>query len=246
MTERILIVGDDRGHAVECAEAAGFEVVGRDPDIVLCHGGDGTLLRAERMFPEAPKLTARLGKVAHLCEQHELAAVLSRYQSGELACAALDMLECALGRSRLYALNDIVLRNDNPALALRFRLFVDGEEVGTETTGDGIVLATPFGSTGYYHTLTRERFDAGIGVAFNNCTRAALPPLVIDADSVVRVDVTRGPAVLTHDNDKRTIHLRQGHRFDVSRAKRRAVVHGLDALACQKCVRYDDATFNPH
>lgn len=246
MTERILIVGDDRDHAVECVEAAGFEVVGRDPDVVLCHGGDGTLLRAERLLPGVPKLTARLEKSANLCEQHELATILSRYQAGELGCAALEMLECTLGRARFHALNDVVLRNDNPALALRFRLYVDDVEVGNETTGDGLVIATPFGSTGYYHTITRERFDAGIGIAFNNCTRGALSPMVLDAESVVRVDLTRGPGVLAHDNDRRTIHLRQGHRFDVTRAERRAFVHGLDALACQKCMRYDDATFNPH
>jgi NAD kinase len=246
MTERLLIVGDDRTHAVECAEAAGFEVVGRDPDIVLCHGGDGTLLRAERMLPGVPKLTARIGKVSQLCAEHQLPAVLSRYLRGELGCSALEMLECALGRARFHALNDVVLRNENPALALRFRLFVDGEEVGCETTGDGLVLATPFGSTGYYHTITRERFDAGIGIAFNNCTRAALSPLVVGASSVIRVDLTRGPGVLVQDNDTRVAHLRQGHRFEVSRAERRAIVHGLDALACQKCLRDDDATFNPH
>jgi NAD+ kinase len=246
MKMRMLIVGDGRAHAVECAESAGFEVVERDPEVVLCHGGDGTLLRAERVWPSVPKIPARLSKGAQLCEQHTLPSILDRYQRRGLDCAALEMLQCALGASRFYALNDVVLRNDNPALALRFRLFVNNIELGSETTGDGVVLATPFGSTGYYHTLTRQRFDKGIGIAFNNCTRGVLPPVVVDSSSVVRVDVTRGPGVLAHDNDRRTIHLRQGHRFEISRADRRATVHGLDALACQTCVRYDEETFNPH
>ena len=246
MKPRMLIAGDDRTRAIACAEAAGFEVVERNPAVVLCHGGDGTLLRAERMWPEIPKIPARLGKGAQLCEQHSLDSILDRYRRDELECSKLEMLQCSLGESRFFALNDVVLRNDNPALALRFRLFVDDVELGSETTGDGVVLATPFGSTGYYHTLTRQRFEEGIGIAFNNCTRAALPPVVLDSSRVVRVDVTRGPGVLTHDNDRRTVHLRQGHRFEISRAERVATVHGLDALVCQTCFRYDAETFNPH
>ncbi len=246
MSQRIMIVGDLRERAAECASAAGFEVVDREPDIVLCHGGDGTLLRAERMLPGVPKLSARLGRSAKLCPLHELEAVLERFRDGDLECASLEMLVCRLGHARFHALNDVVLRNDNPALALRFRLYVDGNEVGVETTGDGLVFATPFGSTGYFHTVTRERFESGIGIAFNNCTRGEVAPLKVEGDRVIQVDVTRGPAVLVHDNDTRTVVLRQGHSFQVSRSERKAVVHGLDALACQACHRYDDETFNPH
>jgi NAD+ kinase len=244
---RILLVGDDRQNATRAAEAAGFQVVRRDAELVLCHGGDGTLLRAERMFPGLHKLPARLGKGAQLCERHGLAAILERYRDGKLGCEALEMLELSLGNARFHALNDIVLRNDNPALALRFKLVVDGKAAEPEEiTGDGIVVATPFGSTGYFHTITRQRIDAGIGIAFNNCTRAPLEPLVVDGRAIIRVEVTRGPGVLVHDNDTRTLHLRQGHRFTVCRAERRTLVYGLDALACQLCHRYDDATFNPH
>ncbi len=243
---RMAVVGDDREHAVASAEAAGFEVVGRAPDVVLCHGGDGTLLRAERMFPAVPKLPARIGRSARLCEHHELGVILGRFRSGELERSELTMLECRLGSACFEALNDVVLRNDNPALALRFRLYVDGEEVGAETTGDGLVLATPFGSTGYFATITRRSFEHGLGIAFNNCTRRDREPLIVPGESVVRVEVTRGPGVLVNDNDTRTVNLRQGHAFEVRRADRRAVVHGLDALACQDCFRYDELTFNPH
>ena len=243
----MIIAGDNRAEAVAAAEAAGFEVVRRDAEVVLSHGGDGTLLRSERMFPGVPKLPARLGRGARLCERHGLQAILERYRDGKLGREELDMLELSLGNARFHALNDIVLRNDNPTLALRFKLLVDGASAGPdEITGDGIVVATPFGSTGYFHTITRQRIDAGIGIAFNNCTRAPLEPLIVDSRAIIRVEVTRGPGVLVYDNDTRTITLRQGHRFTVCRAERRGLVHGLDALACQLCQRYDAATFNPH
>ena len=243
---RVLVVGDDQDAAEQAVEAAGLEVVRRTPDLVLCHGGDGTLLRAERMVPGVPKLPVRVGRGASLCPRHDLAAVLRRFRAGELELEALEMLELRLGTARLHALNDVVLRNENPALALRFRVFVDGSPVGPETTGDGLVVATPFGSTGYFHSITRRGFGEGLGIAFNNCTFGEREPLLLPADARVRVQVVRGPGVLVHDNDTRTVVLREGHGFEVQRSERRALVHGLDALACQDCLRHDDKNFNPH
>ena len=48
MSERVLVLGEARALAEEEAARAGLEVVRREPTLVLCHGGDGTLLRAER------------------------------------------------------------------------------------------------------------------------------------------------------------------------------------------------------
>lgn len=246
MTRRLLIVGDDRSAASAAASAAGFEVVRRDPDLVLCHGGDGTLLRAERLQPGVPKLPVRLARAASLCPLHSLDAVLQRYLAGALPLAELDMLQLALGAARFQALNDVVLRNENPALALRFRISVGGRPVGHETTGDGLVLATPFGSTGYFSSISRRRLESGIGIAFNNCTSNPREPLILPDTAIVRVDVTRGPGVLVYDNDPRSVVLREGHGFEVRRSAQRARVHGLDALACQVCVRRDEVSFNPH
>jgi len=246
MSSRLLIVGDERAVAAAAAEAAGFEVVRRDPDLVLCHGGDGTLLRAERLQPGVPKLPVRLARAASLCPSHRLEAVLRRFLDGALPLVELEMLQLALGSARFHALNDVVLRNENPALALRFRISVDGQPVDRETTGDGIVLATPFGSTGYFGSITRRRLESGIGIAFNNCTSSPREPLILPDTSIVRVGVTRGPGVLVYDNDPRSVVLREGHGFEVRRSERRARVHGLDALACQVCVRRDEVSFNPH
>jgi NAD kinase len=246
MNRRMFILGDAKREARECVEAAGFEIVRRDPDIVLSHGGDGTLLRAERFLPGVPKLPARLGRGAQLCPLHQLPMVLERFASGSLERSELAMLELSIGKALRYAMNDVVLRNDNPALALRFRLVIDGRSTCEEYTGDGLVIASPFGSTGYFHSISRQRIESGLGIAFNNCTRARIEPLLVDGDASIRVELTRGPAVLVQDNDTRTIHLRQGHQFMVSRSERKAIVHGLDALACQDCMRFDEATFNPH
>lgn len=244
MSLRVAIVGDDRRRAEAILREHGHRVVRRDPELVLSHGGDGTLLRSERFFPDVPKLTVRVGVGHRLCARHALGQVLSRLADGALPREELDRLELTVGRARFFALNDVVLRNENPAVAVRFHIVVDGVR-SREHTGDGLVIATPFGSTAYFRSVTRTSFGAGIGVAFNNTTRP-LAPLRLSVEAVVGVEVVRGPAVLVNDNDDRGIPLREGHGFTVRHAERKALVLGLDALRCQDCRRGDDGTFNPH
>ncbi|MCB9899167.1 MAG: NAD(+)/NADH kinase [Planctomycetes bacterium] len=241
---RVLVVGDERKRVEALLEARGHEVVRRAPELVLTHGGDGSLLRAERWFPDVPKMPVRVATGQRLCARHTLEGVLRRLADGALPSEELDLLELRVGAARLFALNDVVLRNDNPAVAVRFHLVVDGVR-SREHTGDGLVIATPFGSTAYYRSVTRTSFGSGIGVGFNNATRPTAP-LQLDPRSSLVVEVVRGPAVLVADNDDRAIPLREGHWFGVRRSERTAQVLGLDALRCQDCRRADHGTFNPH
>ena len=239
--ERLLVVGDERPLAAAAAERAGFTLVRRDPQVVLCHGGDGTLLRADREWRDVPKLPVRLASRARLCPEHQLRARLAALAAGRLPEAELSRLALRVGSRRWLALNDVVLRNDSPATAVRVRL----SAVEGEVCGDGLVFATPFGSSGYFRSITRAVVPEGFGVAFNNSTEER-GPLRLGADAVVEVEVTRGPAVLAVDNDLRSLPMRDGHRFQVGLAPERAIVLGLDALRCQRCRRSDGEPFNPH
>lgn len=240
----VMLVGEDRELVAAALERAGLEQVQSGGDLVLSHGGDGTLLRAERRYPLVTKLPVRQNRSTHACPRHDLDAVLARLMAGELVREELSRIELHIGQARFHALNDVVLRNENPALAVRFRLSVDGgpEE---EFSGDGLVVATPFGSTGYFHSITRSRFQRGLGLAFNNSTRSR-ESRVLAADARLEVAVVRGPAVLVHDNDPRSVVLREGHRFSLRTADQPTPVLGLDALRCQLCRRLDDMRFNPH
>ncbi len=241
---RVLIVGEDRAAAAAACEGAGFQPVRRDADLVLCHGGDGTLLRAARDWPALPKLPARVGARSRLCPRHELPAILERLRSGDLPRDELPQLELRLGSRAYLAVNDVVLRNESPATAVRFRLLADGRDSG-EVTGDGLVFATPFGSTGYYRSITRRRVETGLGIAFNNSTEPRAP-IVVDGGRPVEVELLRGPAMLVPDNDARWLLLRDGARFSVKLAPAVTTVLGLDALSCQRCRKTDGGRFNAH
>ena len=244
MIPRLMVLGDDREIVVRCAEGLGLDVVRRGGDVVLCHGGDGTLLRAEREWPGVPKLPVRVATRARLCAEHQLDAVLARLAAGTLRLEELPLIEAAIGRLVQRAINDVVVRNDSPATAVRLRVAADGERTG-EVTGDGVVVATPFGSSGYYRSITGERFESGLALAFNNTTERH-GPIRLAAEGAIEIEVVRGPALLVLDNDPRHVTLREGHRVRLFRSGDSARAIGLDALRCQLCRKGDGSPFNPH
>ena len=86
-----------------------------------------------------------------------------------------------------------------------------------------MVVATPFGSTAYYHSISRKSFDKGIGVAFNNTTKP-VKHLVLDEAAVVEVEIVRGQAVLVADNNPHIIDLIEGQTIKIQKAPETAKV----------------------
>ncbi len=127
-------------------------------DCLLTIGGDGTLLRGARLLngAETPILGINVGRVGFLATAPAQnldwvldAAARSAYTI-EPRLAIVATVEDGGGarRTQPVALNDIVVHKGGVARVLRFRLSVDGEEVGAYSA-DGIIVATPTGSTAY-------------------------------------------------------------------------------------------------
>jgi NAD+ kinase len=127
-------------------------------DCLLTIGGDGTLLRGARLLNGAgtPILGINVGRVGFLATAPAqnldwvLDAAARRAYTIEPRLALVGTVEDGAGalRTQPIALNDIVVHKGGVARVLRFRLSVNGEEVGAYSA-DGIIVATPTGSTAY-------------------------------------------------------------------------------------------------
>lgn len=124
------------------------------PELILTFGGDGTLLLGARyaMKYDAPLLGVNLGTVGFLteiipsCLEEALHAVYeSRYHLENRN--VLIVIHKGTGE-KYQALNDVVITRGGYARSIRVDAFVNGCEYGTFTS-DGIIVATPTGSTGY-------------------------------------------------------------------------------------------------
>lgn len=154
---RLSSVARDHGVSLllDEVEAAKHEVAqaqGRDADLAVVLGGDGTMLRALTRFlgTGVPVLGVNFGRVGFLSSipAKELERGLARVFEGEHTVVELPTLDVEVAGERLVAVNDLVITS-----ALVGRMIQLEWAVGDEPLGrigcDGIVCATPSGSTGY-------------------------------------------------------------------------------------------------
>ena len=230
------LIGANADDVRALAEEAGIQFVGVDenPDVVITYGGDGTLIGCEHRLPGIAKLPMRDNRSCAKCERHHDRDVLARLTAGELRDFRLMKLEARTGDTTVLGLNDILLRNSDLRSAVRFTVHVNGERATDEVIGDGLVIATPFGSSAYFRSITNTTFRMGIGIAFSNCTEF-LNHMVVMPDDEIRVEIVRGPAHLTADNSPELIDLESGDDIVIRRADEEARIYGLDALRCSHC-----------
>ncbi|MDX6610164.1 MAG: kinase [Solirubrobacterales bacterium] len=135
--------------------AAGIEQVESlpaDPDLCLVLGGDGTILYALRSFAgtEVPVFGVNFGTVGFLAavERDEAAEGIRRALAGETETIDLPALAIEVDGTERSAFNDVSFsrRPRDRVAELSYR--IAGEEVGNVRC-DGLVAATPAGSTGY-------------------------------------------------------------------------------------------------
>jgi NAD+ kinase len=135
--------------------AAGIEVandLATEADICIVLGGDGTILKALRVVAgtDVPTFGVNFGTVGFLAavERDELTDGLGRAVAGEFEVLSMPGLEASVDAPDPVALNDVSLirRPQGRVAELAYRL--GGREVG-HVRCDGLVAATPAGSTGY-------------------------------------------------------------------------------------------------
>lgn len=126
-------------------------------DFAISLGGDGTFLSCARLFAlnPIPILPVHLGSFGFITEttHHEWEAVLESWINGRLDTENRMVLDVAIHRESqlsacFTAINDAVLSSDGISKIVRLSLNLGGFDVG-RFRGDGVIIATPTGSTAY-------------------------------------------------------------------------------------------------
>ncbi|MDQ3606676.1 MAG: NAD(+)/NADH kinase [Gemmatimonadota bacterium] len=201
-------------------------------DLLLTLGGDGTLLRGARMVAPhgVPVLGINLGRLGFLTSvgPEELETALGAVQRGEIRLDERMVLDASaegadgVCHGSFLALNDAVLHKGGFARVIRLAVYADGEEVGTYSA-DGIILATPTGSTAYSLSAGGPIVVPTIDciVATPICPHSlAVRPLVLPAHERITVEVLSPSEelILTVDGQDGAA-LAPGDRLVVSRAE---------------------------
>ena len=155
---------EGRCWVASATELEGVERAARDTAVIVSVGGDGTILRTQRLAAPLgiPVVGVNLGRLGFMTElaAHEALAQLPRYLSGEVRVEERAMLQATVypqgvapGQEEgelltFHALNDVVVGRGAVSRMVRVHTRVDGQPL-TVYRADALIVATATGSTGY-------------------------------------------------------------------------------------------------
>ncbi len=201
-------------------------------DMLLVLGGDGTLLSAAHtpQIENVPILAINIGTLGFLTDASldELYPTLKATLAGDYRIEHRMMLEVVVGRDgfqqpfRAFALNDVVIRHYTRLIELD--AYVDGE-LFIPYNADGLIIATPSGSTGYSlscaGTIVAPQLEAILltPIAPHSLT---VRPFIADGDAEITVKMR---AAYKHvdvfvDGQRETHSLAAGSVIKVEKAER--------------------------
>jgi NAD+ kinase len=168
-----------------------------DADIIIAIGGDGTILRTQSLVGDKkiPVFGINMGTVGFLTEinPEETFHALKEVLAGNYFVEERTRLKVWHNRDLAPALNEVVILTRKPAKMLHIEVKVD-DEVVEELRADGLIVATPSGSTAYSMSaggpIVDPRVDAFIIVPI--CPfKLGSRPTVVSGESIIQVRLLR-------------------------------------------------------
>ncbi len=202
--KRLIECADKRAEVILDRETAkklkrenqGVKVEDMSVDFLICVGGDGTILRTlHYLKTPTPVLGINMGAIGFLAEvqPEDAVSVLTELLEG-FTVEKRERLSVELKgeRGRMpYAMNEAVIITSKPGKMLHFAIFVDGEEL-ERLRADGVVFATPTGSTAYAMSaggpIVDPKVDAAIIVPIAPFKLSARPTIV-DINTVISLEL---------------------------------------------------------
>lgn len=222
-----------RGAEAQDSLKSSLEEVIHEADLLVSLGGDGTILRLANYLKERPipVLAVNIGSLGFLTEvkAEEMFDELQTYFLGELRIEERLMLSCAVRHEktrkerRFQALNDIVVSREGLTRLLKVRVEMSGETL-MNFAGDGVIVATPTGSTAYSLSaggaIVHPKLEAIIVTPI--CPHAlALRSIVIRADEKISIQVVcdrEGEKALLTADGQENVEVDENTSIEITRS----------------------------
>jgi len=200
------------GHTI-----APYETIGAEADLAIVLGGDGTMLNAARGLAEygVPLVgvnQGRLGFMTDIARQDMIAGITSllaaEFCSEQRLLLDVDVLRGGNSKLHTLALNDVVVNKGDIGRMIELEVKVDGEFIYM-LRADGIIVATPTGSTAYALSANGPILHPAVpGIALVPLCPHALSnrPITVCDKSVIEITL-----VAPHDG---RVHFDGQLRFD--------------------------------
>ncbi|MGI5909646.1 MAG: NAD(+)/NADH kinase, partial [Sphaerochaetaceae bacterium] len=230
------------GHGIQCyvRQTDGDDSpidVASDTDLVITLGGDGTVLYCARYLQDLgiPILAVNLGTFGYITEVSvdEWKEAFEQYVAGQIHISRRLMIRVSVYRDgkkiwQAHGLNEMVVTSSGISKVVNLDLTVNQTHAGF-FRADGMIIATPTGSTGYSLAAGGPILDADLSALivtpvcpFTLSNR----PLVVNGESQLMIEIPHGQRtglVLTVDGQQ-LCPLDEGDRIVVEKSRSRALL----------------------
>ncbi|MDR2387371.1 MAG: NAD(+)/NADH kinase [Deltaproteobacteria bacterium] len=228
-----------------------------EPKLVISLGGDGTLLYAARTWglKGSPIIGVNMGRLGFLAEiePERFTEVLESALTGQAQTQERKVMDFSVTRDgqvihQATVINDVVINKGAPARILSLTLSIEGKDYWTYRA-DGLILATPIGSTAYNLSAGGPVVFPGLEAVlvtpicpFTLATRSVILPLYFNIEVIIG---EKSSDVLLTADGQRVFELQPFDRIKVHRSK--AVIrlvlnphrHYLETLKIKLGLFYD-------
>ncbi len=162
---------------------------------IISIGGDGTILRLARICPNIPILSINKGRRGFMTEikTHNVRESLEKFFAGKFRIEEYNKISASIDKTiRGTAINEILITSIDFLKPIDFRIFVDSELI-TESLADGIIIATPIGSTGHSLSSGGCVIDPDLEsviITFINPINLGTRPIVLKTIREIRITCT--------------------------------------------------------
>ena len=208
-----------------------------DTDLAICLGGDGTVLSCSRLLHShgVAMLAVNLGTFGFITEisKKEWKEAFEQFETGKAEISRRLMVRVTVNRGtqrvfQSHGLNEMTISASGMSKMVNFDLFINQTNVG-RFRSDGLIVATPTGSTGYSLAAGGPILDADLDALIVNpvCPfTLSNRPLVIAGEDVVRVEIPEGQktAVSLTVDGQILFELKEGDVIITEKSRSKAVL----------------------
>jgi len=205
------------------------EDIGGKADLVVVLGGDGSMLSAARLLAATgvPLIGVNQGRLGFLTDIALGAMVeqMGKVLAGEYQIEPRTMLDVSVHRDGTSpfgttALNDLVVNKGATGRLIEILVRIDGEFV-YDLRADGLIVATPTGSTAYALSANGPILQPGVpGLALVPISPHTLSnrPIAVSDGCVIDIAIRRAADALLHFDGQPSFELNEGDRVTVRRS----------------------------
>ena len=198
-------------------------------DLVVVAGGDGTLLGVADQMGDSntPIFGINVGSLGFLttASSQSFAEAVDSIAKGKMTFSHRTLLEVTLAKEKpMIALNDAVFSRGELSRLIRLRTRVNGEPL-TEFNADGLIIATPTGSTAYSLSAGGPIMEpeSGVFVITPICPHVLTNrSIIVSENSVIEVEASEPdyPVYLTVDG-REPLRIAKGAKVEIRKARKK-------------------------